>query len=85
MGGGPAGEQWTYQMRRGRRSCRRYGGSGAFPAAWKSWEDGGARLVERSFPSTPLDCPVIKPSSQSSCKSYTCGMWVVLDLQSPLT
>jgi len=35
MGGGPAGELGSYQMRRGMRSCRRYGGSGASPAAWK--------------------------------------------------
>jgi hypothetical protein len=55
-GGGPAGELGSYQMRRGTRSCRRYGGSGAFPAAWKSWEDGGARLVERPLPRTPLRC-----------------------------
>jgi hypothetical protein len=32
-GGRPAGELGSYQMRRGKRSCRRYGGSGAFPAA----------------------------------------------------
>jgi len=77
IGGGPAGGLGTYQMRRGNAFCS--------PAAWKSWEEGGARLFERPLPSTPLVCPVIKPSAQSSCKSYTCGMWVVLDLQSQLT
>ena len=48
MGGGPAGELGTYQMRRGTDFCS--------PAAWQSWEDGGARLVERPLPSTLLAC-----------------------------
>jgi hypothetical protein len=49
MSGGPAGELRTYQMRRGKRSCRRYGGSGALPAAGKSWEDGSARFLSARF------------------------------------
>jgi hypothetical protein len=45
-GGGPAGEPGPYQMQRG--DVLRP------PAAWQSREDGGARLLERPLPSTPL-------------------------------
>jgi hypothetical protein len=67
MSGGPAGERGPYQMRRGKWSCRRYGGSGALPAAWKSWEDGGPPSAG-PLPSTPLEC-----WAMGSCSSRSLG------------
>ena len=38
-------------MRRGDVQC--------FPAAWKSWKIGALVFLERSLPSTPLECGVV--------------------------
>jgi hypothetical protein len=50
------------------------GGSGASSAAWKSWEDGGARLCERSLPDTPPSLDISKSVfSRKNLKGLTRG------------
>jgi hypothetical protein len=81
------GERYGYERGAGHNASDisdAVGPPGGGSAAWQSWVEGGARLFERPRPSTPLVCPVIKPSanflasatlSEYSCSSTSCCQW----------